>query len=575
MPLSKAWYVGNTTIRSPYRLKGALFELSSSNLLRNLDGIDNQNAFARLLHDTGIARLSRLEEDPAANVSDLGRKWQSALVQMGFITPDGTLLNNLGLQNSQFDITPNGWRLIQSQTLAEENDCFLRSILALQIPSPVEPFVRGVCVFNPLRVVLRIMHELEVAGLEPIIDKNEMACIVQLTGDDSMVAESIGLICQYRAAESAISIAIDRKRFRREYRDQVASRPSCQNAETLIDYADTNFRYLRWTGLFANAGDGIVVAPHRRRVVAQILDHPFEVLDSSAYLQRFWQGAVLPFDNTLQAIDAIELLAALIAEQEEPVDIPRLEGLSIQDLAQIRIRLEERLRQLREERFADTQAGEWQNITEYLTALSAGTRGAGHLIPGGEAPAFLEWAVWRAFLAIDSLVNSPWEARRFRIDQDFMPISTAPGNNPDMEFEFEDFVLVVEVTLTTSSRQEAAEGAPVRRHVAERAMHYTNSGKRVYGLFIANTIDTNTAETFRIGSWYGANDSRLALRIVPLTIAQFRDLFATGFGSAGRLEPSLVENLLMRCRAESNLEAPAWKSAITDELVRVVRHLQE
>lgn len=75
-------------------------------------------------------------------------------------------------------------------------------------------------------------------------------------------------------------------------------------------------------------------------------------------------------------------------------------------------------------------------------------------VPRTEAPAYLEWSLWRAFLAIDTLANKPHEVRRFKIDQDFMPISTAPGNGPDLIAEFE------------------------------------------------NRIDSNTAETFRIGVWY-------------------------------------------------------------------------
>ena len=69
-----------------------------------------------------------------------------------------------------------------------------------------------------------------------------------------------------------------------------------------------------------------------------------------------------------------------------------------------------------------------------------------------------------------------------------------------MLFPFENYVLVVEVTLTTSSRQEAAEGEPVRRHVANIVRE--NTGVDVYGLFIAPRIDNNTAETFRTGVWY-------------------------------------------------------------------------
>ena len=52
--------------------------------------------------------------------------------------------------------------------------------------------------------------------------------------------------------------------------------------------------------------------------------------------------------------------------------------------------------------------------------------------------------------------------------------------------------ILTEVTLSTSSRQEAMEGEPVRRHVSDAVLKYD---KPVYGMFIAVRIDTNTAET--------------------------------------------------------------------------------
>src|SRR5205823_3552953 len=79
-------------------------------------------------------------------------------------------------------------------------------------------------------------------------------------------------------------------------------------------------------------------------------------------------------------------------------------------------------------------------------------------IPSSEAPAYLEWTLWRAFLAIDHTLNKAHEARNFEIGQDLLPIGHAPGNGADMCFEFADFVLVVEVTLKDGPRQEAAEG---------------------------------------------------------------------------------------------------------------------
>ncbi|MFZ4525558.1 MAG: AlwI family type II restriction endonuclease [Chlorobium sp.] len=61
-------------------------------------------------------------------------------------------------------------------------------------------------------------------------------------------------------------------------------------------------------------------------------------------------------------------------------------------------------------------------------------------MPQSEAPAYFEWILWRAFLAINSLNNKPYDARRFNIDQDFLPVGTAPGNRPDLIFEFHDSI---------------------------------------------------------------------------------------------------------------------------------------
>ena len=184
-------------------------------------------------------------------------------------------------------------------------------------------------------------------------------------------------------------------------------------------------------------------------------------------------------------------------------------------------------------------------------------------VPQAEAPAYFEWILWRAFLAINSLVNKPYEARRFKIDQDFLPVGTAPGNGPDLIFEFEDFVIVVEVTLTDSSRQEAAEGEPVRRHVADLVSRYgEQSGKPVYGLFIANRIDSNTAETFRIGVWFTRTDDKMRLDIIPVTLTQFKDFFEALFTS-GRVDVSLIRELLDLCgQLRTAHEAPAWKREI-------------
>lgn len=566
--LTRAWYVGNTTVRSAYRIKYALRALDTAGLY-HLKGPENENRFARVLADAQVLSMQRLDDNPNADVSDMGRKWRACLTQLGFITPDENVLHRAGVHTEAYRITESGRRLVEAHNLPGEQECFLRTLVVQQIPSPLEQFIEMEA-FNPLRIVLATLLELEQRNLVMQISKNEMACMVQVIGREEHVSKAVDVIERYRREEAGLNGA-DRRRFRNAVREEAAGRLPSQNAQTLNDYADTNFRYLKLTGLFVDCGSGITLAEHRRTLVRQIMAAPFEPLPPREYMARFWQGGWLPTDNLPDAAGAVLELAEVLRQEfhiEAPLP-PNFALLSVAETNQLRHNLEQQVFEQRELNYAAQQGAQWEEIHRYLQALQ--NPRASNIIPNGEAPAYLEWVLWRAFLAIDSLVNRPWEARRFDIDVDFRPRFTAPGNGPDMVFEFADFVLVVEVTLTASSRQEAAEGEPVRRHVAQYVDRYP--GKEVYGLFLANNIDTNTAETFRIGVWYRKDDSPLALRIVPLTLEQFTDLFVQAFRYQGRLEPAKLYDLLVRCRAESNAAAPEWKQFIARYVERTVQQI--
>jgi hypothetical protein len=134
-----------------------------------------------------------------------------------------------------------------------------------------------------------------------------------------------------------------------------------------------------------------------------------------------------------------------------------------------------------------------------------------------------------------------------------------------MVFEFKDAIIVVEVTLTSSSRQEAAEGESVRRHVAQ----YTKEAEKpVFGLFIAVQVDSNTAHTFRSGDWYLPDDNKLTLDIVPLTLGDFHDFLASGKARLVEL-PDLLQRLLIESRAKANQDAPQWKQSISGIVQRI------
>jgi hypothetical protein len=53
----RPWHLGNTTVRSPFRLRDGLVALSTSSLQGNLRGQHQEIAFRNLLGEHGIVEL--------------------------------------------------------------------------------------------------------------------------------------------------------------------------------------------------------------------------------------------------------------------------------------------------------------------------------------------------------------------------------------------------------------------------------------------------------------------------------------------------------------------------------------
>lgn len=544
------WQLGNTSVRSALRLREGLVALSSSTIQGNIRKGEGDVAFRRLLGECGVVSLT---EDPTNSV---GRKWRSAMGKLGFIYPEikdsfGFTQTDLG----QLDmITPAGWNLIRSETVPAMQECFLRSMVTPLYPADENH------TFSPLCWTLALLLELERRGEEPSVSFIEMACVVQTTTPIDGISDTVDAILDLRARRNAA----ERKRiFDREEYNHGATEFRCR-PRTFIDYADMNMRYLKASGMVQSKGKGIALIPEKRALAVALTN---ELLSDKSLLELYrslCNGTALPTDNTTTAYQVLEDLLTQIQNYGieysivgRPLDTPA-------HINQVRYEIEELISERKEELYASKQAMQWREIAAYMDLIASlhdrySHGGIDIRVPRAETPAYFEWSIWRAFLAIDTLVNKPYEVRRFRVDQDFMPISTAPGNGPDLIAEFDDCVIVIEVTLSENSRQEAMEGEPVRRHVADLMLKY---GKPVYGLFIANRIDSNTAETFRIGVWYTRDDQKLNLSIVPFTLAQFSSFFKTVF-TAGNATPQKVVDLITKCESyRRECEAPQWKDAI-------------
>ena len=394
----------------------------------------------------------------------------------------------------------------------------------------------------------------------------EMA-IVQSYRDHHLVDEVVEKIVIFRAQRDAEIGRVAKRREDTELLDQLATAAGLQRG-SLKDYADVNFRYPRLTGLVSYKGKRLVLSEKKLPVINSVLVNGPNILgkdDSKPYLLRLWKGAALPTDNEVTAREEITRFRQLLISSR--VDLGLIPAVpdtrDIAELNQVRIRLEVLYQQVLEKNYASEQhdGEQVKEIIAYLKSIDKQPIDKDmYDFEIEDEPAFLEWAVWRAFLAINHLVNEPHEARRFKVDQDFFPLGCAPGNGPDLIFEFEDYVLVAEVTLTSSSRQEAAEGEPVRRHVAkEKAKIAAASGKPVYGLFLARTIDNNTAETFRIGVWYNGDEPDF-INIVPITLKQFILMMEKYL--TNRFDNKVFRRVLDNCLIPRNAHAPAWKKEI-------------
>ena len=91
-------------------------------------------------------------------------------------------------------------------------------------------------------------------------------------------------------------------------------------------------------------------------------------------------------------------------------------------------------------------------------------------------------------------------------------------------------------------------------------------------MFIALNIDTNTANTFRLGEWYTKDDVKLELEIVPLTLNEFKLIFDAVKDNPSRML-LYFEEFLEKCRADSKLEAPKWKKKISHNCNSLVEKL--
>ena len=573
--MPKVWNIGNTTVRNPKRIENAIKVFVEEGFSGNAKGSDVERRLHSKLKEREVLEF---EGDP----SDWnGRKWRAAFYQLGFISFEKYKIDknryttqelfqriNSSSVTAAFQLTESGKKIKSANSIPEIEDIYTRQYACYELPNSLETgFPEGR--LKPFILFLQVLKLLQDSGLDGL-NKFEAGLFIQKfrNHSDTLAQEIFEEISEYRFGLNSCVNKREAKSFKQKYLDELGHCVEINPISVVRDYADTTFRYFSLSGLFTRIGETIVIRSNKKDFVTRLLEsEPVFYFDTNPfkYFENFYKNSYLiPTDIPEVALNEISLLKVGIRDKQSLLFQKANTLTLISDInviQQVRYELIEYNNWEREEDFANEQQSE-ASIKEIITYLKVLNNEAVENSPEiDDKPAFLEWAVWRSFLAIDEIVSPIHETRRFPIDQDFMPRNTAPGGGSDLLFEFDSYVLVVEVTLTMSNRQMAVESEPVRRHTVQYKDLFPN--KEVYCLFIAPSVDNNVAETFRIGVWY-KHDIEEFVDIIPMNLSDFINTIDT-------LKYKKIRNvdflsLLYRCLASRNVRAPQWKQIISQEV---------
>lgn len=561
--MAKVWNIGNTTVRNPKRIEMGLRVMSDQNLFGNMSGDENEKALTTALVNAGVVD-SKSEDKSAAW---LGRKWRSVMIKLGFLTDKKYKINGQNIKvedlgesanfpRSPYVLTPVGEKMINSTTQGEISDIFLRQMIKHSVPNPSEPVKDFDSHIKPFVLFLEVLRQVQSAGKG--LNQKEIAIFLQKIQPhtEKLSSQIVSSILNYRNERDTL----DSKRQKREY-DQRCLEASVADlnikSSTPLDYADTTMRYFSMTGLFEMVGSRINIKNEKLDLVDDLLaSNDVSVTKEGVdYLNDFYNNISIIENEEV----SVKKEVAKLIERAGALNIPIPtidEKANLDEVKTIRFELEEQMLVATEDGFALAQQSdnEIDDIKSHVSKIASQDRE--YIRSVVDMPANLEWIVWRGFLSIDHITCPIQETRGFPVDADLKPRYPAPGGRADMMFEFEDHYLVVEVTLTTSTRQYIAECEPVRRHVAE-----DRGDKPVYGLFIAPSLDNNFLHGLRE---YYKGDDLVQLKILPITLKDFELII--NLHRNHKLTPSDIKELVLEASDENITNAIEWKNHIQTTL---------
>jgi hypothetical protein len=201
-------------------------------------------------------------------------------------------------------ITPNGKRLILAESLAAQQECFLRAISAMQLSFNGRSYKVGPG-FSPLKHIVNAMLAIEKVTGSSEISFIEFASFIQFDPRKSSYEEVVKSILKHRSGRVK---AENKKKYDTATLTDSAKMNGRVALTSYIDYADENIRYLKTTGCFSSAGKGIVIAPSKYETLSQLSISIQEKSEVIAYWKNATQVSKLPTDD-LSAATRSQILA--------------------------------------------------------------------------------------------------------------------------------------------------------------------------------------------------------------------------------------------------------------------------
>lgn len=428
-------------------------------------------------------------------------------------------------------------------------EVFLRQLLKFQFPSPyhVETAgIEGTFYIKPYLEIMRLIRDLESLSFD------ELKIFALMLTDYRQYDTVKKAILDFRAEKEAhrgqykkfadekwteallqtYSDDIDAGNTRtRETTDKSLKKFLTTKKSNTRDYTDACFRYLRYTGLvsISHRNRSIAFYPDKIKevdfILATVDRKPVFVDDTDGYKAYLFNAAIpaLYVDNIENVIDHLMRISNYTQRQ--------LSGKSIEELKDIR----DAIVAERKAAVISAQVTEIKSYALYSEIIDT----FNEIISDGyyDAPLMLEYNTWRAMTMLDGGNIKG----NFKFDDVGQPLSTASGNMPDIECDYDDFVLSVEVTMQQGQRQYESEGEPVARHFGQMKKR---TGKDAYCLFIAPTINKASLAHFfalnKIGiSYYGGKT-----KIIPLELDQFMRLVENSYNYHTQPTPHNIRQFL-------------------------------